>query len=166
MIASNEVGVMDRGFASWPFIEAMSETQTQFVVRIKNNMKTQFDHEKYRVVCFCDREEGTEYRLATNLMDMSNEEIGEIYRKRWEIEVLWKFLKMHLKLNKLITKNVNGVTLQILIVLIAYLILQLMEVDQFYGQTLLDKFRYLPVELRRYCSVIHWSYDLIPETLI
>ncbi|MBP0024179.1 MAG: IS4 family transposase, partial [Roseofilum sp. SID2] len=27
MIGSNEVGVMDRGFASWPFIEAMSETQ-------------------------------------------------------------------------------------------------------------------------------------------
>ena len=99
-------------------------------------------------------------------MEMSNEAISEIYRKRWEIEVLWKLLKMHLKLGKLITKNVNGVTLQILMVLIAYLILQLMEVSQFYGQTLLDKFRYLPVKLSRRCSIIHWSYDLLPETLI
>ncbi|OJJ11384.1 hypothetical protein BI308_25885 [Roseofilum reptotaenium AO1-A] len=49
---------------------------------------------------------------------------------------------MHLKLDKLIIKNVNGVTLQILMVLIAYLILQLMEVSQFYSQTLLDKFRF------------------------
>jgi hypothetical protein len=73
---------------------------------------------------------------------------------------------MHLKLNKLITKNVNGVTWQILMVLIAYLILQLMEVPQFYGKTLLDKFRYLQVELSQRCSLIHWSYDLIPETLI
>ena len=136
------------------------------VVRIKNNMKTEFEHQKYRVVWFCDLEERTEYRLATNLMEMSNEEISEIYRKRWEIEILWKFLKMHLKLDKLITKNVNEVTLQILMVLITYLILQLMEVSQFYGQTLLDKFRYLPVELSRRCSIIHWSYDLIPETLI
>ena len=166
LIGSNEVGVMDRGFASWSFIEEMSETQTRFVVRIKNNMKTQFDHQKYRVVWFCDLEERTEYRLATNLMEMSNEEISEIYRKRWEIEVLWKFLKMHLKLDKLITKNVNGVTLQILMVLIAYLLLPLMEVHQFYGKTLLDKFRYLQVELSRRCSIIHWSYDLIPETLI
>ncbi|WP_413039186.1 hypothetical protein [Roseofilum sp. Belize BBD 4] len=73
---------------------------------------------------------------------------------------------MHLKLNKLITKNENGVTWQILMVLIAYLILQLMEVHQFYGKTLLDKFRYLQVELSQRCSLIHWSYDLIPETLI
>ena len=51
-------------------------------------------------------------------------------------------------------------------VLIAYLILQLMEVHQFYGKTLLDKFRYLQVELSQRCSLIHWSYDLIPETLI
>lgn len=166
MIGSNEVGVMDRGFASWSFIEAMSEMETRFVVRIKNNMKTEFDHQKYRVVWFCDLEERIEYRLATNLMEMSNEEISEIYRKRWEIEVLWKFLKMHLKLDKLITKNVNGVTLQILMVLIVYLLLQLMEIHQFYGQTLLDKFRYLQIELSRRCSIIHWSYDLIPETLI
>lgn len=166
LIGSNEVGVMDRGFASWSFIEEMSRTQTRFVVRIKNNMKTEFEHQRYRVVWFCDLEDQTEYRLATNLREMSNEEISEIYRKRWEIEVLWKFLKMHLKLDKLITKNVNGVTLQILMVLIAYLILQLMEVSQFSGQTLLDKFRYLQVELSRRCSIIHWSYDLIPETLI
>ncbi|MBP0015431.1 MAG: hypothetical protein J7545_23710 [Roseofilum sp. SBFL] len=57
-------------------------------------------------------------------------------------------------------------TLQILMVWIAYLILQLMEISQFYGKTLLDKFRYLQVELSRRCSIIHWSYDLIPETLI
>ncbi len=41
-----------------------------------------------------------------------------------------------------------------------------MEVYLFYGQTLLDKFRYLQVELSRRCSIIHWSYDRIPETLI
>ncbi|OJJ24857.1 hypothetical protein BI308_14145 [Roseofilum reptotaenium AO1-A] len=116
-------------------------------------MKTHFEPQRYRVAWFCDLEDRTEYRLATNLIEMSNEEISEIYRKHWELD-------------KLITKNETGVTLPILMVLIADLLLQLMEVHQFYGQSLLDKFRYLPVELSQHCSIIHWSYDLIPETLI
>jgi len=166
MIPENGVGIMDRGFASWEFLEQMSQTGTLFVVRIKNNMKTECDHKKYRVVCFCDLESKVEYRLATNLQEISNEEVGEIYRKRWQIEILWKFLKMHLKLDKLITKSVNGVTIQIYMVLIAYLILELMEIPALYGHKLLDKFRYLQLELTRRCSIVHWSYDLLPETLI
>ncbi|BAU43183.1 hypothetical protein O77CONTIG1_03007 [Leptolyngbya sp. O-77] len=41
---------MDRGFASWEFLDQMSLTQTKFVVRIKNNMKTELDHDRYVVV--------------------------------------------------------------------------------------------------------------------
>ena len=70
---------------------------------------------------------------------------------------------MHLKLDKLITKNVNGVSMQIYMVLIAYLILQLMEIPAFYGHQLLDKFRYLQLELSRRYSIVHWGYDLLPE---
>jgi len=84
----------------------------------------------------------SEFRLATNLEQLTNEEIGEICRNRWQIEILWKFLRMHLKLDRLISKNVNGVTMQIYMVLIAYLILELMEIPAFYGHRLLDKFRY------------------------
>lgn len=166
MIPENAVGVMDRGFASWEFLDQLSQTQTQFVVRIKNNMKTELDHQRYRVVLFCDLESRTEFRLATNVKEMTNEEVGEVYRHRWQIEVLWKFLKMHLKLDKLITKNVNGVTMQIYMVLIAYLILQLMDIPAFYGHQLLDKLRYLQLELSRRCSIVHWSFDLLPETLV
>lgn len=166
MIPENAVGVMERGFASWEFLDQLSQTQTQFVVRIKNNMKTELDHQRYRVVLFCDLESRTEFRLATNVKEMTNEEVGEVYRHRWQIEVLWKFLKMHLKLDKLITKNVNGVTMHIYMVLIAYLILQLMDIPAFYGHQLLDKLRYLQLELSRRCSIVHWSFDLLPETLV
>jgi IS4 transposase len=97
---------------------------------------------------------------------MSNEEIGEVYRHRWQIEGFWKLLKMHLKLDKLITKNMSGVTIQIYRVLIAYLVLQLIEIPVFDGHQLLDKFRYWQLELRRHCSIVHWSYDQFPETLV
>jgi putative transposase len=166
MIPENGVGILDRGFASWELLDDFSATQTRFVVRIKNNMKTELDHQRYRVVWFCDLDSRSEFRLATNLAQMSNAEISDIYRHRWQIEILWKFLKMHLKLDQLITKNINGVTLQIYMVLIAYLILQLIEIPAFYGQTLLDKFRYLQLEFSRRCSLVHWSYDLLPDTLV
>lgn len=73
---------------------------------------------------------------------------------------------MHLKLDKLITKNINGVGIQIYMVLIAYLILELMAIPAFYGHQLLDKFRYLQLELSHRCSMVHWSYDLLPESLV
>lgn len=166
MIPENGVGVMDRGFASWELLDQLSETQTRFVVRIKNNMKTELDHDRYRVVWFCDLDSRSEFRLATNLTTLTNEEIGEIYRNRWQIEILWKFLKMHLKLDRLISKNINGVMMQIYMVLIAYVMLELMEIPAFYGQRLLDKFRYLQLELSRRCSIVHWSFDLLPNTLV
>ena len=165
MIPEDAVGIMDRGFASWEFLDQLSLTKTKFVVRIKNNMKTELNHQQYHLVWFCDLESRTEFRLATHLDQITNEEVSEIYRHRWQIEALWTFLKMHLKLDKLITKNVNGVTIQIYRVLIAYLILQLIEIPAFYGRQLLDKFRYLQLELSRRCSIVHWSYDLLPETL-
>ncbi len=67
----------------------------------------------------------------------------EIYRCRWSIELLWKFLKIHLKPDRLITKNVNGIAIQIYATLIAYLILQLIDLPQVWENKLLDKLCYL-----------------------
>jgi putative transposase len=166
MIPENGIGIMDRGYASWEFLDEMSQTGTLFVVRIKNNMKTELEHQRYRVVRFYDIATGSEFRLATNLQDFSDEEVSEIYQKRWEIELLWKFLKMHLKLDRFITKSENGVKIQIYMALIGYLILKLIEIPAFFGDKLLDKFRYIQLELRQHCSWVHWSYDFFPETLV
>ena len=51
-------------------------------------------------------------------------------------------------------------------VLIAYLILQLMEIPALYGSQLLDKLRYLQLELSRRCSIVHWSYDFLLASLV
>ncbi len=166
LIPDNAVAIMDRGFADWQFVEQMSQLQHHFILRIKNNMKTELDHDRYRVIRFYDIDTGVEFRLVTNIADLSDEEISELYRYRWEIEHLWKFLKMHLSLDKLITKNENGVTTQIYMILIAYLILELIELPIFYGRTMLDKLRYLQLELSRRCSVVHWSFDWQPGILI
>lgn len=98
------------------------------------------------------------YCLVTNLSEeqMSQEEIAETYRHRWAIESLWKFLKMHLKLDKLMTKNVNGIRLQIYSCLIVYILLQLVEIPEEIGNKALDKLRYLQAFMNERISYIHW----------
>jgi len=110
----NGVSIMDRGFSSLGRIqELLQETNSFFLLRIRNNIKLEIlengncligtgsEQVEARVVHFCDWETGSEFRLVTNLLatgasGLTNEEIGEFYRLRWQIELFWKFLKMHL----------------------------------------------------------------------
>jgi putative transposase len=160
----NGVAVGDRGFASRELFTDFIQSHQMFVIRINLNWKMSENYDletaqgRVRVVWFCDLETEKEYRIATNIAEevMTNEEIAEVYRQRWQIEVLWKFLKMHLKLDRLATKSLNGVTIQIYMVLIVYLLLQLIEIPKIYGKRLLDKLRYLQIVIRQEANFIHW----------
>ena len=174
----NGVGVMDRGFAGLKFIEELVQENKYFVLRIKNNWQLKFEEKSglvkvgssgeakaYRVINFCDLNTETEFRLVTNLPHqgdaaVSDDEIRDIYRLRWGVELLWKFLKMHLKLDQLITKNVNGITIQIYVSLIAYLILQLVSIPEQWGNKLLDKLRYLQCCMCQQISYVHWFEEM------
>lgn len=178
-IPEKGVGVMDRGFASTLRIKELQKQENKaYVLRIKNNTTLKMlDNGKckvgkgkreveIRVIAFCNLEDRKEFRLATNLPEsgeekITNEEIAEIYVQRWQIELLWKFLKMHLKLDRLMTKNENGIRIQIYASLIAYLILQLIEIPQEFGKTLLDKLRYLQAYMCQEISYVHWFRKLI-----
>jgi IS4 transposase len=178
-IPVNGVGVMDRGFASNQRItELLESSDKHFVLRVKNNIslemlengKCKLGKDKrqieVRVVAFCDLESQTEFRLATDLPlegegAVSNEEVAEIYIQRWQIELLWKFLKMHLKLDNLITKNENGIRLQIYSCIIAYLILQLIDIEEGFGKSLLDKLRYLQSFMCQHISYVHWFRRIV-----
>lgn len=175
----NGVAVMDRGFSSSERVKALlGQKERYFVLRIKNNAALEALEDgsyqvwsdrravKLRVVAFCDLEKATEFRLVTNLPSegehgFSNAEIGEIYRQRWQIELVWKFLKMHLKLARLITKNPNGIEIQIYSCLTAYLLLQLVEIPQEFGSKLLDKLSYLQAFMSEEISYVHWFRKLL-----
>lgn len=177
----NGVAVMDRGFCCLTRIKELKKQEEKyFVLRIKNNIKLEMlengnylvgtgeDQVEARVVIFSDKKEKTEFRFVTNIpvegkRGASNEEISDFYRLRWQIELLWKFLKMHLKLSRLITKNTNGIEIQIYSCLIAYLILQLVEIPKESGESLLDKLRYLQAFMCEQISYVHWFRKLIPR---
>jgi len=168
-LSEKQVGVMDRGFASLDYLKQLQAQKKLFVIRVNGNYKlealanglwqvgTGAKQGIYRVVWFCDLETQTEYRLVTNLPDtISAEEVMAIYIQRWLIELFWKFLKMHLKLDNFISKSVNGIAIQLYSCLIGYLILLLVDVPEMWGNTSLDKLCYLQGCMGQEFSYIHW----------
>ena len=65
--------------------------------------------------------------LLTNDMDMEPEDIVEIYRKRWEIEFLFKQLKQNFPLRYFYGESANAIKIQIWVTLIANLLLMVMQ---------------------------------------
>lgn len=65
--------------------------------------------------------------LLTNEMDMESEDIVEIYRKRWEIELLFKQLKQNFPLRYFYGESANAIKIQIWVTLIANLLLMIMQ---------------------------------------
>ena len=65
--------------------------------------------------------------LLTNDMEMSIEEIIEIYRKRWEIELLFKQLKQNFPLRYFYGESSNAIKIQIWVTLIANLLIMILQ---------------------------------------
>ena len=62
-----------------------------------------------------------EFSLLTNVMDLRSDEIAQLYRERWNIEVTFRWLKTFLKIKHWLSRSKNGVLIQIYMALCAYL---------------------------------------------
>ena len=164
------------GFAALQYFAALKEANKPFVIRLSLNYeKEPLESEEwqvgtgkhagsYRLVWFSDLETKVTYCLMTNLpITVSNEEVSDIYRLRWQVELFWKFLKMHLKLDPLINKSVNGVQLQLYACLCAYLIIQLLEILEIWGSRLLDKLRFFRARMTQEYSLVHWIDRILDD---
>lgn len=59
----------------------------------------------------------------TNIPDLNADEIANIYRKRWDIETFFKFIKQELNVSHLINRSENGVRVVLYSTLIAAILL-------------------------------------------
>jgi len=71
------------------------------------------------------RDKGGMITLITNDLRRTAVEIAALYKSRWQIELLFRWIKQHLNLRKFLAKNDNAIRLQILAAMIAYLLLRL-----------------------------------------
>ena len=65
--------------------------------------------------------------VITNDTKRSAVDIAQIYKFRWQIELLFRWLKQHLKLRSFLGTSPNAVKLQIYAAMIAYILLRLAE---------------------------------------
>lgn len=69
-------------------------------------------------------------RLATNDLDASAEEIADIYKQRWQIELFFKWIKQNLRIGHFLGRSQNAVQIQIYVALIAHILLRLAQATQ------------------------------------
>ena len=65
--------------------------------------------------------------LLTNDFERPATDIAQLYKERWEIELLFKWLKQNLKIRRFLGRNENAVRIQIYVALIAFLLLRILH---------------------------------------
>ena len=63
--------------------------------------------------------------VVTNDMTRGAVEIAALYKARWAIELLFRWVKQHLKIRKFLGKNENAIKLQLLAAMIAFVLLRI-----------------------------------------
>ena len=68
---------------------------------------------------------GKVLRLLSNDLDAPAEDIADLYRRRWQIELFFRWIKQALKIKHLFGVSENAVRIQIAVALIAFILLRL-----------------------------------------
>jgi IS4 transposase len=69
-------------------------------------------------------------RILTNDLEASAEEIADLYKRRWAIELFFRWVKQTLKIRHFLGTSENAVRIQIAVALIAFLLLRLAQAAQ------------------------------------
>jgi transposase len=97
--------------------------------------------------------QGNAISIIINEAKMSAQEISDLYRNRWQIELFFKWVKQHLVLKKCYGKSTNAVYNQIYIAMITFCLTLLMKKKVGYEGTLLSMFEFVAEYWRRSFSV-------------
>lgn len=155
----NGIYVFDRGYYHFGKFDAYCKAGIRFVTRIKSNTIIQVIEElpvepassihreavvrigkmihPLRLVESLDSE-GNIIRIICNDAKISAQEISDLYRTRWQIELFFKWVKQHLVLKKLYGKSQNAVFNQIYIAMIVFCLTLLIRHQLKYKGSLLE----------------------------
>ncbi len=141
--------VMDRGYDDYKKMEAWSTDGIRFVMRLRDrafttvleelpveaegritrDAKVQMgradrdDKRTLRLIEFRD-EKGRRYRLVTSIWNLSAEDIAQIYKCRWWVELFFKWIKQHLSTVHVHSYKPQAIWNQLFLALITALLVQ------------------------------------------
>ena len=148
--------VFDRGYNNFLELYRIQRMESFFVVRAKSNLqyrcvrwkrrmpkniltdaeieltvyKSRKDYpENLRLVRYYDEEQDREFMFLTNAMDLTAQQIADLYKNRWQIELFFKWLKQHLKIKKFWGTTENAVRIQISAAITAYCLVAIVQHD-------------------------------------
>lgn len=73
---------------------------------------------------------GKALRILSNDLDATAPEIADLYKRRWAIELFFRWVKQTLKITRFLGASENAVRIQIAVALIAFLLLRLAQAAQ------------------------------------
>ncbi len=73
---------------------------------------------------------GKVLRILSNDLDAPAQEIADLYKRRWAIELFFRWVKQTLKIRRFLGTSENAVRIQIAVALIAFLLLRLAQAGQ------------------------------------
>jgi len=150
---SGEIYVMDRGYVDYKRLYDIELAKSFFVTRMKANCDYEIEQELFRSqtgavrydgiirlrskkgresypgqirrVRYHDSEYDRDYVFITNNFELSAQEIADIYKARWQVELFFKWIKQNLKIKTFWGTSKNAVFIQIWVALIVSLLLWL-----------------------------------------
>ena len=147
--------VFDLGYYDFAWWQRMHEAGCRIVTRLKTNTKLNVRWEKLydpglpilsdRIGTLPERqahnrrnpfqaevrevrvrtETGTILRVLTNDLEAPVQEIANLYKRRWAIELFFRWIKQNLKIKKFMATSENAIRIQIFSALIGFLLLRL-----------------------------------------
>lgn len=174
-LPSDSVIVADRAYLDFKLLYKWHEKGVNFVIRlkepitfidIKENLLTEGKDEhilkdeliqlidsrvkypkKLRRVALWDDKNKQTIELITNNFYWTASTIAELYKQRWQIEIFFKELKQHLKINSFVGTSQNAVLIQIWTALITLLVLKFLKQIAKYNWSLSNLVAFLRMNL-------------------
>jgi hypothetical protein len=103
--------------------------------------------------------EGDHLVFLTNHLDLGPTTIARIYKDRWQIELLFKALKQHLRVKTFVGTSANALHIQIWTAVIALLILKYLQLKATFGWSLSNLVALLRMNLFAYRDLWTWLND-------
>lgn len=118
----DEIVALDRAYINYEKFEELTDRGVVFRKGVINHIA--------RLITYVDIKKGKQPKLITlltNDFDMRPEVIVAIYRRRWQIESLFKQIKQNFPLRYFYGESANAIKIQIWVTLIANLLLSLLQ---------------------------------------
>lgn len=100
-----------------------------------------------RRVCYCDPETGNRYIFLTNDLTLPALTITKIYKSRWQIELFFKWIKMHLRIKAFYGTSENAVKTQVWITVAIYMLVAIMKKELHLERSMYEILQILSVSL-------------------